>query len=152
MGSKFPDQGSNPGPLRWGHGVLTNGPPETSLKGTCFLKDLFIIYLWLCWVFIAVRPFSLIVAREGYSSLQCSGFSLQWFCSLWSTGSVAYGPCSCDSGLSSYGSRALEHKLCNCGTWAYLLHSMWDLPASGIEPVSLALQDGFLTTGPPGKS
>ena len=29
---------------------------------------------------------------------------------------------------------------------------MWDLPASGIEPVSLALQGGFLTTGPPGKS
>ena len=29
---------------------------------------------------------------------------------------------------------------------------MWDLPGSGIEPVSLALQGGFLTKGPPGKS
>ena len=28
---------------------------------------------------------------------------------------------------------------------------MWDLPGPGIEPVSLALQRGFLTTGPPGK-
>ena len=29
---------------------------------------------------------------------------------------------------------------------------MWELPAPGTEPVSLALQHGFLTTGPPGKS
>ena len=28
---------------------------------------------------------------------------------------------------------------------------MWDLPASGLEPVSPALADGFLTTVPPGK-
>ena len=29
---------------------------------------------------------------------------------------------------------------------------MWDLTRPGIEPVSSALQDRFLTTGPPGKS
>ena len=29
---------------------------------------------------------------------------------------------------------------------------MWDLPGPGIEPVSLALAGGFLTTVPPGKS
>ena len=29
---------------------------------------------------------------------------------------------------------------------------MWDLPGSGIKPVSPALASGFLTTGPPGKS
>ena len=28
---------------------------------------------------------------------------------------------------------------------------MWDLPASGIEPVSHALAGGFFTTEPPGK-
>ena len=28
---------------------------------------------------------------------------------------------------------------------------MWDLPGPGIEPVSLALAGGFLTTAPPGK-
>ena len=28
---------------------------------------------------------------------------------------------------------------------------MWDLPEPEIEPVSLALQGGFLTTGSPGK-
>ena len=29
---------------------------------------------------------------------------------------------------------------------------MWDLPGSGIKPVSPALAGGFLTIGPPGKS
>ena len=29
---------------------------------------------------------------------------------------------------------------------------MWDLPGTGIEPVSPATSGGFLTTGPPGKS
>ena len=28
---------------------------------------------------------------------------------------------------------------------------MWDLPRSGLEPVSPELADGFLTTAPPGK-
>ena len=29
---------------------------------------------------------------------------------------------------------------------------MWDFPGSGIEPVSPALEGGFLSTVPPGKS
>ena len=32
-----------------------------------------------------------------------------------------------------------------------MLHSMWDLPGSEIEPVSSALMDGFFTTEPPGE-
>lgn len=34
------------------------------------------------------------------------------------------------------------------------LVALWhgELPRPGVEPVSLALQGGFLTTGPPGKS
>ena len=39
----------------------------------------------------------------------------------------------------------------SCGAWAELPHGMWDLPGSGIEPVSPALPGGFLTTGPPEK-
>ena len=32
-------------------------------------------------------------------------------------------------------------------------YGMWDLvPQPGIKPTSLALEGGFLTTGPPGKS
>ena len=51
----------------------------------------------------------------------------------------------------SCGARALECRLSSCGTWAQLLHSMWDLPGPGLEPVSPALAGGFLTTVPPGK-
>ena len=55
--------------------------------------------------------------------------------------------------FSSCGSmRALEHRLSSCGTRAQLLHSMWDLPGPGLEPVSPALAGGFVTTAPPGKS
>ena len=43
-------------------------------------------------------------------------------------------------GLSSYSTQ----------TW--LLHVRWDLPGSGIKPVSPVLQGRLLTTGPPGKS
>ena len=39
----------------------------------------------------------------------------------------------------------------SCGARAQLLRSMWDLPGPGLEPVSLALASGFLTTAPPGK-
>ena len=55
-------------------------------------------------------------------------------------------------GLSRCGSWALEHRFSSCGARASLLHSTWDLPGPGIEPVSPALAGGFLITGPPGKS
>ena len=45
----------------------------------------------------------------------------------------------------------LEHRLSTCGTWASLLHSMWDLPGPGVRLESPALAGGFFTTEPPGK-
>ena len=39
---------------------------------------IYFIYLWLCWVFVAVRGLSLVAASRGYSSLYCAGFSLWW--------------------------------------------------------------------------
>ena len=54
-------------------------------------------------------------------------------------------------GLSSCGSRALEHRLNSCRPQALLLLGMWDLPGSEIEPVSPALAGRFFTTEPPGK-
>ena len=60
-------------------------------------------------------------------------FALQWLLLLQSTGSRRRG-------------------LSSCGAWAQLLCGMEDLPGPGMEPVSLALAGGFLTTGPPGKS
>ena len=38
--------------------------------------------------------------------------------------------------LSSCCSRAPDHRLNSCGAWAEMLCSTWDLPGSGIEPVS----------------
>ena len=54
-------------------------------------------------------------------------------------------------GLSSWGSQALEHRLNSCGTRVSLLCGLWDLPGSGIKPVSTALADGFFTTEQPEK-
>ena len=54
-------------------------------------------------------------------------------------------------GLSSCGLRAPERRLSSCGTRAQPLHTMWDLPGPGLEPMSPALAGGFSTTAPPGK-
>ena len=66
---------------------------------------------------------------------------------LQSTGSVAAVP-----GLSSCDSRATEHRLSGCGSWAWLLHGAWKLPRPRTEPESPALAGGFFTSGPPRKS
>ena len=42
-------------------------------------------------------------------------------------------------------------RLSSCGSWAQLLHGMWDLPRPGLEPVSPAFAGRFSTTVPPGK-
>ena len=47
--------------------------------------------------------------------------------------------------------RLQTRRLSNCGSRAHLLHSMWDLPGPGLEPVSPALAGRFSTTAPPGK-
>ena len=54
-------------------------------------------------------------------------------------------------GLRSCGPRAPECRLSSCGTGAYLLHGMWDLPRPGHEPMSPALAGGFLITASPEK-
>ena len=47
--------------------------------------------------------------------------------------------------------RLQTRRLSNCGSWAQLLRSMWDLPRPGHEPMSPALAGRFSTTAPPGK-
>ena len=76
--------------------------------------------------------------------LRCAGFLLRWILLLRSTGSRC-------AGFSSCGSWALELRLCSCGTRAWLLCGMWDLPGPGLQPMSPALAGRFLTTVPPGK-
>ena len=50
----------------------------------------------------------------------------------------------------SMGSRHMGFS--TCSAWAWLLRGMWNLPGSGIEPMSPALADRFLCTVAPGKS
>ena len=47
--------------------------------------------------------------------------------------------------------RLQTRRLSSCGSRAYLLHGMWDLPRPGLKPVSPALAGRFSTTAPPGK-
>ena len=55
----------------------------------------FYFYFWLHWVFVAACGLSLVAASGGYSSLRCTGFSLQWLLLLRSTGSRHAGFSSC---------------------------------------------------------
>ena len=58
--------------------------------------------------------------------------------------------------LTVAASLVAEHKLqtrrlSSCGSRAWLLPGMWDLPRPGLEPVSPALAGRLSTTAPPGK-
>ena len=61
---------------------------------------------------------------------------------LWVSGVAALG-------LGSCGLQALERCLRSLWPTGLVAPSTWELPLPGIKPVSLALQGGFLTTGPP---
>ena len=77
------------------------------------LPPTFLIFflVGLCWVFIAAHGLSLVAASRGYSSLRCTGFSLQWLLLLQSMGSRRVDFCSCASW-------ALELRRSSCGAWA----------------------------------
>ena len=62
-----------------------------------FNKFILCIYFWLRWVFVAACGLSLVAVSHGYSSLRCTGFSLQWLLSLRSTGSRCAGFSSCST-------------------------------------------------------
>ena len=53
---------------------------------------------------------------------------------------------------SSYGLWALEDGLSSCGTPAWLLCGIWNLPGPGIKPLSPAPAGGFLSIVTKGKS
>ena len=116
-----------------------------------FKNNVIYLSIFVCVGFSWLLVLSPVLVSQGYSSVAVSGlliavaFLVEDRLQAMRTSVVA----AC--GLSSCGSWALEHRL-NRGAWAQLFHGMWDLPGSGIEPMSLALAGGFLTTGPPEKS
>ena len=94
----------------------TNGWSQCRLPGCDIVLQFFWFFCFFnlflaCWVFITACGLSLVVVSGGYSSLQCTGFSLQWLLLLWSTGSR-------HAGFSSCGSQALERRLSSCGAQA----------------------------------
>ena len=83
-----------------------------------FNKFILFIYFWLRWVFIAARGLSLVAASRGFSSLRCTGFSLQWLLLLWSTGSRHAGFTSCGTQAQQLwlvGSRVQAQQLWHTG-------------------------------------
>ena len=117
-----------------------------------FLLLFFKFYFWL-------HGSSLLLA--GFLQLGRAGATLR--CCAWASHCGGFSCCGAQAlgtratvvvahGLSSCGSQALEHRLSSCGARAQLLRGMWDLPGPRLEPVSPALEGGFLITEPPGKS
>ena len=144
-GSAWAPFGQNLSP-GWNGGRRARAPPPTDSAGTaasvspievnaltsgrlsqhcfflfCFFPNTFILLL-LRW------PFS----RGGEWGLLCCG-----------AGASHCGAGALGRGLGSCGSSALEHRLIICDTAAELLHSLWDLPGSGMEPVPPALAGGL---------
>ena len=87
----------------------------------------------------------LLLLHVGYSPAPVPGFPLQRLLLLQSTALEHTDFSSCNSG-------ALAHRLSSRGALALLPRSTWALPRPGIEPMSLVLAGGLLTTGPPGRS
>ena len=125
----------------------------TMSKDYFFMFYLFIFYKF---IYLFLATLGLCCCTQAFSScskrgllflavcgLLCSGFSC---CGARAPGTRASVVAA--RGLSSCGSQALECRLSSCGSRAQLLCSMWDLPGPGLEPVSPALEGGFLTTAP----
>ena len=100
---------------------------------------LFTYYFLVALVFVAAQ--SILKSQRAGATLHCSVQA-----------SHCSGNSCCRTQALSMDSVILAHGQVHCGTAASLLWGMWNLPRPGIEPVSLALAGGFLSTVPPGES
>ena len=113
----------------------------------------FLIYLFYLFIYLFLAVLGLRCCAQAFSSCGKRGLLFVAVRGLFSAVASLVAEHGLQAhGLSSCGSRALERRLSSCGSRAQLLRGMWDLPRPGLEPVSLALADGFSTTAPPGKS
>ena len=119
--------------------------PSVLLENLLLFLNNFIIYYWLCWVFLTVWALFLSWLAGGHAPAPVSLPFMER--RLPGTGA----PAVTTRGLTSCGSRAPERWLSSRGAQAQPSHRMWDPPRPGTEPVSPALTDGHLTTEPRGK-
>ena len=97
---------------QWGSGgYLAPRSPD-------LLKDAFWVVLGLHYC-TGFSP----VAEKRPALVWRAGSSLRWLL-LWGMGSG-------HAGFSNCSSQAPEHSLSTCGSWAELLHSIWNIPQSG---------------------
>ena len=87
-----------------------------------------------------------LISSCGVWASHCGGFSC---CGTRAVGIQAPGVAA--FGLSSSGYPALEHRFNCCGTWAWFLWGIQDLPGPGIELMSPGLAGGFFPTESPGE-
>ena len=125
----------------WKYILLSLSPvPPLGLKDSIF--KILIVFdcagsLLLCRLFSSCSKRRLLSSCSVLAS-HCGGFS---YCRARALGYVAFISCS---------SKALEDRLNSCGARVPLIPGMWDLPGSGIEPMSSALAGRFFTTESPG--
>ena len=102
-------------------------------------------YFWLYSVFDVVHVLSLVAASGGWSLVVVYRLLIVMapLCRAWALGCTGFR--SCAHRLSHCCSQALENRLRSFEAWAWLLHSIWNLRRTGIEPVSLALTGSFLS-------
>ena len=85
-----------------------------------FFKIILFIYFWLCWLSLLPLGFfsgCIIPGRLSGFSAWASPVAEHRLWGVWASG-------------------APEHRLSSCAARVSLLHAMWDLPRSGIEPMS----------------
>ena len=116
--------------------------------GNTFFKNYVFLFFQLCWIFIAMCRFPLVVVSRGYSFLWCVGFSCCRAQALGTWPSIVAAPRA--QLLWCGGPRVC--RLQRLWHRAQIAQGMWNLPRPGVEPVSPALAGGFPSTGPPGKS
>ena len=78
---------------------------------------IYLFIFWLRWISIAARAFSS-CGEQGYSLLQCAGFSLWWLLLLQSTALGMRASVVVAHGLSICGLWDLECRLSSWGAWA----------------------------------
>ena len=114
------------------------------LQHSLFVIILFIYLILAVLSLCCDTSFSPLVARGGSSLAAGHELHTQWLLQLQNRFWHVW-----PKQLWLPGSRPQAQQLQHIGL---LLHSMWDLPRSEIEPLSPALAGQFLTTGPPEKS